>query len=186
REFKETVHARIRQNGKYRKEPSGKAWRLSWPETSIRERRFCATTFTRHSPSPRSCSSGTLWVAAESSAKVGGRCTHESLEGAAERRLGLLTQPCGDHRNRQALVAKPFAGQVHAPPCDVAGGRHAQDGREALRELRTRLVRGCRQRHDRPGLVWTAVKRGQRSTDLRIAYRTHPAGRFISLRLCPG
>jgi hypothetical protein len=34
--------------------------------------------------------------------------------------------------------------------------------------------------------VWSAVKRGQRSTDLRIAYRSQPACRLIASRLGPG
>jgi len=44
REFNEMVQPRIKQDRKYCRNSLVKAWSRSWPEISIREKRFCATT----------------------------------------------------------------------------------------------------------------------------------------------
>ena len=68
------------------------------------------------------------------------------LEGAAERRLGLVAETARDLAEAGAILAQPARREVHAPARQVEQRRRAHQRREAIREHRARHVDAGRER----------------------------------------
>src|SRR5262245_24237290 len=107
------------------------------------------------------------------------RDANESLEGAAERGFGVVSEPGRNLRDRPPPLAQPAAGQVHAPAGEIPRGRHADDVRETLGEPGPREACEPRQRLDGPGFRRSPMKGGQGPAELLVAYPCEPARGFI-------